>query len=166
MLQQSCKGVLCAKKVDRRTQRFTSMLYLDNYHIPGRVGCTTFRFVASGTFSLQSDEVRTGHSTGHFVPVAVQPLFDCTRIVPQDSDFVKHYFCLRRKWFLTFTRGKGLFSASLLQSALCAPVSARSARVALVALTVGFMALFHLPGLSPVDFYWQSRVTVCGCVGA
>lgn len=125
-----------------------------------------FRFVASGTFSVQSDEVRTGHSTGHFVPVAVQPLFDCTRIVPQDFDFVKHYFCFRRKWFLTFTRGKGLFSAPLLQSALCAPVSARSARVHLVALTVGVMALFHLPGLSPVDFYWQSRVIVCGCVGA
>lgn len=79
---------------------------------------------------------------------------------------VKHYFRFFRKWFLTFTRWKGLFFAPLLQSALCAPVSARSARVTLVALTVGFMALFHLPGLSPVDFYWQSRVTVCGCVGA
>lgn len=32
-----------------------------------------FRFVASGTFSAQSDEVRTGHSTGHFVPVTAQP---------------------------------------------------------------------------------------------
>ena len=79
---------------------------------------------------------------------------------------VKHYFSVFRKCFLTFTRWKGLFSASLLQSALCAPVSARSARVTLVALTVGFMALFHLPGLSPVDFYWQSRVIICGCVGA
>lgn len=28
------------------------------------------------------------------------------------------------------------------------------------------MALFHLPGLSPVDFYWQSRVVVFGFVGA
>lgn len=61
-------------------------------------------------------------------------------------------------FFLTFTRWKGLFSASPLQSALCAPVSASSTRVHLVALTVGVMALFHLPGLSPVDFYRQSRV--------
>lgn len=75
-------------------------------------------------------------------------------------------FSVFRKLFLTFTRGKGLFFASLLQSALCAPVSARSARVHLVTLTVGVMALFHLPGLSPVDFYRQSRVAVCGCVGA
>lgn len=111
--------VCVRSKVDRLTQRFTSMLYSDNYHIPGRVGCTTFcfvasdtfrnrqtsrvtvhglyavvaglpcvfcivsqicdfvknffRFVAGGTFSIQSDEVRTGHSTGHFAPVAVQP---------------------------------------------------------------------------------------------
>ena len=80
---------------------------------------------------------------------------------------VKHCFSVFRKcFFLTFTRWKGLFSVSLLQSALCASVSAHSARVALVALTVGLMALFHLPGLSPVDFYWQSRVTVCGFVGA
>lgn len=49
---------------------------------------------------------------------------------------------------------KGLFCASLVPTFT---VSASSARVALVALTVGLMALFHLPGLSPVDFYQQSQ---------
>ena len=98
--------------------------------------------------------------------VTGKPLLDCMDIIPYLPGFVKHYFCLRWKWLLTFTRWKGLFFAPLLQSALCAPVSARSACVHLVAMTVGVMALFHLPGLSPVDFYRQSRVMVCGCVGA
>lgn len=43
-------------------------------------------------------------------------------------------------------RCKRLFFGSLVQSALCAPVSATSARVTLVTLTVGFMALFICPG--------------------
>lgn len=91
--------------------------------------------------------------------VTGKPLLDCTDIVTQLSDFVKHYFCFRRKWFLMHPGGmrsphrglsrffahwcKGLFCASLVPTFT---VSASSARVALVALTVGLMALCICPG--------------------
>ena len=102
-----------------------------------------FRFVGSGTFYIQSS-IPYGSQYRTLCPRHRLGSFDRTRIVSHFRQFVKREFFI--PLCLTFTRWKDLLFGFLLQSALCAPVSATSARVALVALTVGLMALCICPG--------------------
>lgn len=86
--------------------------------------------------------------------VTGKPLLDCTGIISQLRSFVNRNFPIVRICFLTVSRSAFRLSGlrSLVQGPVCASlvhvvqVSASSARVALVAMTVGLMALFLCPG--------------------
>lgn len=130
---------------------------------------TFFESSESRFFRFQSLPVRTGHSSPHFVAVAVQPLLDCTRIISHPFDFVKMFFRIFRKflssafpvWLSPFRDSshgatsdfRFVVQSRLTPSSFCPLCPCCPCRID--GWTHG---LVSLPRLSRVDFYWQSRV--------
>lgn len=135
-----------------------------------------FRLVACDRFGLQSAYASRPELDA--VPVVTgKPSLNCTPIISHLLPVVKKNFSASRICSSSRSRsgakrqsrddactcGKGLVCGFLSPGLPCLHPSAR---VALVVLTVGLMALFPLPGLSPVDFYHAvTCASVCGLVG-
>ena len=76
---------------------------------------TFFRIFRICDFADTVDTVRTGHRSPRYAAVAVQPLFDCTRIISQNRLKVKKYFRIFRFFLqsLFLYTGTDLFAVSV-----------------------------------------------------